>query len=358
MIVPPERGGGAECSETSTSEAAPPLTHSQIRDDPLGEVLTTIRLSGALFFIVQSTSPWCIEVPHIRHYASTVLPKAQHLFSYHIAVEGSGYASVPGVEPIAYESGDILVFPHGDAYTMQNAIGTPPELNFDETLHFMKMLADGSLPFVVAEGGGEPPTATTICGFLGCDARPFNPVLASLPRMLRLRRPRAQGHDMLDKLIELTMGEAQAGKPGSSGISLRLSELMFIELLRRYVDAPGPKPPGWLAALSDAPMAQALAAIHAHPEQDWTVENLARHAGVSRSSLAQRFVDKIGHPPLRYLTLWRMQVAAKLLEEGMLSVSEIGRRVGYDAEPAFSRRFKNIAGVSPSDWRANARGDG
>src|SRR5690606_32858705 len=149
------------------------------------------------------------------------------------------------------------------------------------------------------EGGGGPPEATTICGFLGCDMRPFNPILVSLPRMLLLRRPRSDGRDFLDSLIHLTLEEAQAARPGGQGISLRLSELMFMELLRRYIDAAGSKPPGWLAGLKDPAVARALAVLHARPGDDWTVDLLARHAGVSRSTLAERFSELVGYPPLR-----------------------------------------------------------
>ncbi len=330
-----------------------PSVHSalQTREDPLGDVLGSVRLKGALFFAVDSTSPWCIEVPHARRYAKMILPQADHVFSYHITVTGSGYASVPGVAPLAYDSGDIVVFPHGDGYTMRNAPDTQPELNLEETLQFMQALAEGSLPFVVEEGGGLKPRNLTICGFLGCDARPFNPVLASLPRLLRLRRPRSEP-DMLDRLIEMTMAEAQSAQPGGKGVSLRLSELMFIELLRRYIDAPGPKPPGWLAALQDPPMARALGAIHGKPGEDWTVTALAGLAGLSRSTFAERFAERVGQSPLRYLMLWRMQVAAGLLSDGGLPVAEVGRRVGYGSEAGFSRSFKRLMGVSPAIWRA------
>ncbi len=339
LIVPPER----QAQEASVS--------SQLDSDPLGEVLGSVKLTGALFFVVDATSPWCIEVPHTRHYAHMVLPKAQHLLSYHITVEGAGFASVPGIEPVAYDSGDIVLFPQGDGYKMQNAPETPPEFNSEETLEFMRALGQGALPFVIKEGGGGPPRTTTICGFLGCDSRPFNPMLASLPRLLRLRRPRKDGPDLLDRLIDLTMAEAQAGQPGSRDVALRLGELMFVELLRRYVEAPGPKPPGWLSALRDPALARVMGALHARPEESWTVDSMAREAGLSRTVLAERFTQNVGQPPLRYLTLWRMQMAAALLTGGGLTVAEIAQRVGYGSESAFSRTFKRTAGLAPNDWR-------
>ncbi len=354
LIVPPEPLAPPG-SEPGLAPDPPERAVQITRNDPLSDVLATVRLTGALFFVVDASSPWCIEVPHIRHYAPIVMPRSQHLLSYHIAVEGRGFASIPGVDPIPYEAGDILVFAHGDGYRMQDALSSQPELDFDQTISFMRALAEGSLPFVVLEGGGGPPAATTICGFMGCDVRPFNPILASLPRMLRLRRQRTDGRDLLDRLIDLVVEEARAERPGGQGISLRLSELMFMELLRRYVGADGLKPPGWLAGLKDAAVARALAAIHAHPGDDWSVDVLADVAGMSRSSLAERFTELVGYSPLRYLTLWRMQLASRLLAESTLPVSEVGRQVGYEAEAAFSRRFKSVVGVAPSKWREIAR---
>ena len=153
------------------------------------------------------------------------------------------------------------------------------------------------------------------------------------------------------------MEEAQAGRAGGASVSLRLSELLFMELLRQYAAAPSQKPPGWLAGLQDPQVARALQAIHARPEESWTVAALARAAGLSRSALAARFTALLGHPPVQYLTLWRMQLAAGALAESSLPVAEVGRRVGYASEAAFSRSFKRIAGVSPDLWRKRAAAD-
>jgi AraC-like DNA-binding protein len=270
-------------------------------------------------------------------------------------VEGDGWASVAGREPIPFGSGDILVFPHGDSYLMESAPGTPSELDTEETIAFFRALAAGELPFVVTEGGGQPPRAKFICGFLGCDVRPFNPILSSLPRLLRLQRPQESRSDLLDRLIDLTLNEAQAPRTGSESIRLGLSELMFIELLRCYADAPGEKAQGWITGLQDAAVARALEIIHEQPAASWTVSSLARRVGASRSALAQCFAALVGHPPVRYLTLWRMQLAAGYLSQGTLPIAEIAYRVGYHSEAAFSRTFKKVAGVSPDAWRRTGR---
>ena len=319
--------------------------------DPLGRALRAVRLTGALFFVVDASSPWCVDIPPMDAYARILLPGAPHVLSYHIVVEGSGWAKAPGVEPTRIEAGDVIVFPHGDPYVLESAPGTPPELDREQTLAFFRAMAAGELPFVVTEGGGVAPPARFICGFLGCRARPFNPILAGLPRMLRLRRPRAGQGDLLDRLIDLTLDEARQNRAGGDSVKLRLSELLFIELLRQYAASPDPKPPGWMAGLKDPAVARALEALHERPAERWTVASLARTVGVSRSRLAARFAEATGHSPMRYLALWRLQLAAGLLSDGAAPVAAIAHEVGYGSEAAFSRSFKKLVGVSPEAWR-------
>ncbi|MDH3242498.1 MAG: AraC family transcriptional regulator, partial [Alphaproteobacteria bacterium] len=279
--------------------------------DPLSDVLRTVKLKGALFFLVDATSPWCVEVPPARDYADIILPSARHVVSYHVAVQGRGLAGLPGSEPVAFEAGDIIVFPHADPYLMSSAPGVAPELDRDQTLKFFRDLAAGKLPFVIPEGGGEPPKAKFICGFLGCDLSPFNPLFATLPRVLHIRRPDGGRADPLDQLIELAMTEIRTPRAGGESIRLGLCELMFVELLRRHLETISAEGPGWLAGLRDAKVGRALALLHAEPARDWTLDALAREAGVSRSVLAERFARCVGETPMRYLTLWRMQLAAR-----------------------------------------------
>lgn len=342
-LDPPSGGRPAPAIPVRLNAAAP--------GDALGRVLEAVRLTGAVFFAVDASQPWCVEVPPARAYAEILLPGARHILSYHVIVAGAGWARVAGSEPACFAAGDILVIPHGDAYRMESRPGTPPELDPGQTLDFFRALAAGRLPFVIPEGGGGEPRAEVICGFLACEAQPFNPVLASLPRLLHLSRPAAGRGDLLDRLIALTMEEAKASRAGRSAVSLRLSELLFVELLRQYAAAPVEKPPGWLAALGDAPVARALDALHADPARDWTVADLARAAGLSRSALAERFAARLGHPPLRYLTLWRMQLAAGALLDPDRPIAVIAEAVGYGSEAALSRGFKRVTGLSPQAWR-------
>ena len=131
----------------------------------------------------------------------------------------------------------------------------------------------------------------------------------------------------------------------------RLAELMFVELIRRHLEGLPPSRTGWLAGLRDPQVGRALAALHAEPGAPWTLEALARAAGLARSSLAERFAGLIGEPPMQYLARWRMQLAASLLSSTQDGVGAIAARVGYASEAAFSRAFKKSAGLPPAAWR-------
>lgn len=320
--------------------------------DPLSDVLRNVRLSGALFFVVDATAPWCVDVPEAEAYSRILFPQARQVISYHIAVEGAGYASLPDAEPVAFGTGDILVFPHGDAYRIESRPGAPPEMDREETLDFFRDMAAGRLPFVVAEGGGGDPPAKFVCGFLGCDARPFNPLLAHLPRLLVIRhRP---GGDLLQRLVDLTLAEMRATREGGASVRLGLSELLFVEAIRRHVATLPVAGTGWLAGLRDPGIGRALAALHARPEEAWSLEALALEAGVSRSVLAERFAALVGMSPMHYLASWRMQRAARLLADTGMGIGTVAFRVGYGSEAAFGRAFKRACGMSPGQWRRAA----
>ena len=226
-----------------------------------------------------------------------------------------------------------------------------PEIDAEAALEFFKLMADGALPFTVSEGGGGPHRMHLVCGFLGWDVRPFNPLLATLPRLLHVSRPASARTDLLAQLIELTIAESRERRAGGACVRLRLSELMFVEVVRRYLDTLSAEQTGWLAGLRDPFVGRALVLLHERPEHPWRLEELARAAGLSRSALADRFTHLVGQPPMQYLTSWRMQVAARLLADGAPKVSAVALAVGYASEAAFSRGFKKATGVSPAAWR-------
>jgi AraC-like DNA-binding protein len=314
-------------------------------------VLRAVRLTGAVFFRVDATSPWVIEMPDSSALASVTLPRAQHVISYHVVTEGSCWGALLGGDAVRLEAGDVLLFPHGDAYVMsiaKNARGGPDPT---EVLAFMAEMVVGRLPFVIVEDGGGSERLGLVCGFLGCDVRPFNPLLAALPRLLHVRRAFAAG-DPLARLIDFALVESQERRAGGECVRLRLSEVMFVEVVRRYLAGLPAEQTGWLAGLRDPSVGRALTCLHERPGEDWTLEKLATAVGLSRSALAERFTHFVGDPPMQYLTRWRMQAAARLLADGQAKVSAVAQQVGYDSEAAFSRAFKKAAGVPPAAWRS------
>ncbi|MCI0430662.1 MAG: AraC family transcriptional regulator [Rhodospirillales bacterium] len=312
-----------------------------------------VQLTGALFFLVDASSPWGVEVPRAEKFAAIILPRAQHVVSYHIVLKGSGWASMPNLGSTRFDAGDVLVFAHGDAYSMLSAPDQRPEFDTEATLQFFRDMAAGKLPFVVVEGGGGPERAQFVCGYLGCDIQPFNPVLSALPRLLHVKRPAASPEGLLDRLIELTLAEAQTHRVGGDCIRLRLSELLFVEVVRRYLETLPAGETGWLSGLRDPAIGRVLSLLHEHPGRPWTLHELAERAGVSRAVLAERFAHLVGCPPMQYLMHWRMQIAARLLADRAMKVVAVAHEVGYESEAAFSRAFKKLAGVSPAAWRSH-----
>ena len=204
--------------------------------DALSDVLEAVRLTGALFFLVDAHEPWIAEAPDAATLAPVILPRAQHVVSYHLITEGTCWCHMDGLAPVRLDAGDIVVVPHGDAYQLSShPAPSSTGLSLAQILEWFQMMAAGRLPFVVEEGGDLPQRVGVVCGFLGCDALPFNPVLSTLPRLLPLRRTMSMGRDRLATLIDFAVGEAQGQREGRRSILLRLSELMFVEVVRRYL---------------------------------------------------------------------------------------------------------------------------
>jgi len=340
---------GSQLSSKTGGDQAPSFPCGK---DVLSDVLRAIKLTGALFFGVNASSPWSVEVPHAHFFAKIILPRAQHVISYHIITRGSGWVRVGKHSPVEFFERDILVIPHEDPYAMCSALDVRSGLGKEDSVEFFRAMVAGQLPSTVTEGGGGLPLTKYICGFLGCDAKPFNPLLGALPRLMRLRRGTNDVSVLLDRVIDLTLDETSQERAGAECIRLRLSELMFVEVIRLYLETLPPEQTGWLAGLRDPVVGGAIALLHEKPAHGWTLDELAHEAGVSRSVLAARFTTLLGCPPMQYLTRWRVQMAARLLADGVAKVSAVGRDVGYESEAAFSRAFKRVSGASPAEWRA------
>src|SRR5262245_5973222 len=340
-------------SHVDTSPPSMAANHSG-SVDVLSDVLRAVRLTGALFFPMEVSSPWVDDVPTATDFASIVLPGAEHVVSYHIVKEGACWAALRGETPVRLQAGDVFVVPHGDAYTMASAPDLRSHMPPEAMLEFFQLMATRSAPFTVTEGGGGAERARIICGFLGCDVRPYNPVLEALPRVLHLRlETGTRASERLSQLMEFALTESQERESGTRCVLLHLSELLFVEVVRRYLSSLSNEQTGWLAGLREPIVAQALALLHGRPADPWSLEQLAKAIGVSRSLLADRFSAIIGQPPMRYLTRWRIQLASRLLSEDTAKVSAVALDVGYQSEAACSRAFKAVVGISPAAWRRN-----
>jgi AraC-like DNA-binding protein len=324
-----------------------------VSTDVLSELLSAVRLTGSVFFDVTATSPWVAEAPPSAQIAKDVTPGAQHAIEYHVVTQGTCWISLvddDSFEPVRLRQGDIAVMPHGNGHALSSEPGMRAEP--DWTLH-RRPVDDNALPFKLTTGSGGPSDAHLICGFFSCDVRPFNPLLDSLPRFIRCGGGTADRSDgLLDNFIRFATTEANSKRAGSQSVLNRLSELMFVEVIRTHMDQLARNNTGWLAGLRDPLVGRALTLLHARPANAWTLEALAAEAGASRSTLAERFAHLTGYPPIQYLTQWRMQLAAKQLTDTNAKVAAVAEAVGYDSEAAFSRAFKKVTGRSPSEWRS------
>jgi AraC-like DNA-binding protein len=327
--------------------------------DILSDVLRNVRLRGALYYFVSGSGTWAAEAPASREIAGAVMPGAEHVMEYHVVTRGRCFGAIVGDAPVSLGPGDVVLFAHGDAHVVSSAPGlrAPVDPRGDVAprpgqLPFALHLAESTTPGAAATDRGDGRETTLVCGFLGCDLRPFNPLIATLPRLLHVAANDDRG--WIASFLRHVVRESQDKRPGGEAMLERLSEMMFIDAVRRHVDALPDDSRGWLAGLRDRFVGRALALVHDAPSFAWTVEELGRRTGLSRSALHERFLGIIGQPPMQYLASWRMQVAATLLRNPRTTVTSVAHEVGYESEAAFARAFKRLVGQSPGAWRRQA----
>lgn len=322
--------------------------------DTLSDVLRAVRLTGAVFINVDVTVPWATFAPHSRHLIPLIMPDAQHLISYHLVTEGECYAVQKDHEPVRMQAGDLIVFPHGGHHTLASDASLRAPGSFDMT----DIDLSTQRPWKIVGGGGGRERIRLVCGFLGCDVRPFNPLLAALPTQIHCSGQNPECNARLSHFYELAVLESHGQRIGGESILAKLSELLFIELVRMYLESLPKEQSGWLAGLRDRHVGQALSLMHAQPARDWTLETLSGEVGLSRSALSDRFTEFVGLPPMQYLARWRMQIASGLLTQGQSNIAKIAVDVGYESEAAFSRAFKKVVGMPPAAWRRSRQSGG
>jgi len=323
--------------------------------DILSDVLRSVRLRTAVFYFISCEGEWSAVAPPSREIVKAVMPDAEHLMEYHVVTAGECWAAIEGEAPQKLGPGDVVVLPQGDAHSISSTPVSRASPDVDSYFEmqrnkrpFRLHYAGGSEPQVDTGSLAESATTKIVCGFIGCDVHPFNPLLATLPRLLHLPSTRA---GRSEDFARLAAEESAHRRPGADALLERLSEMMFVDAIRRHVDRLPPESAGWLAGMRDRFVGRALGLLHEQPAAGWTVEELSRQVGLSRSALHERFVQLVGQPPMQYLTQWRMQCASRLLRETQDSVASIAFEVGYDSEAAFSRAFKRAVGLPPATWR-------
>jgi AraC-like DNA-binding protein len=315
--------------------------------DALSDVLRVAHLTGGVFLHADFFAPWCMSARVSPEHCSPALGPASHLILYHYIVEGDLHIRVEGEdgEGLTIGAGEVVLLPRNDLHLMGSDLSLPPVAGSD-IIHPPK---DGGLSSI--HHGGAGGRTRMICGFLGCASADGNPVLSTLPPLLKLNVEQGGAAEWIRSTFQYAAEEISAGRPGSETVLAKLSELLFVEAVRRYAEALPEGQTGWLAGLREPYVARALALLHRDITRRWTVDDLGREVGLSRSALADRFIRLIGVPPMHYLANWRMQVAIQKLRNTSASLAQVAETIGYDSGAAFSRAFKKTFGAAPATWR-------
>jgi AraC family transcriptional regulator, alkane utilization regulator len=319
--------------------------------DALSHVLKSLRLEGAFYLNAEFTAPWCIRGECDVQSVRARLAGAEHVVFFHFLTEGACKVRLLDDEAVLEAaSGDLILILRDDKHLMGSDLGLAP-LGSDS-------LVDADAPtdgdFVQLRHGGGGATTRFVCGYLACNRGVCRPLFEALPRVLRIPVGDGPASVLLRELLRVGVRESSASRPGAESMLAKLSELMFVEALRRYVEGLPPGGTGWLAGVRDAQVGRALALLHGEPGRAWTVDELARESALSRSALAERFAALVGEPPMQYLMRWRLALAAQALRSGGDAVARVAERSGYESEAAFSRAFKREFGMPPAAWRKSA----
>jgi AraC-like DNA-binding protein len=318
--------------------------------DVLSEVLQAVRLDGAMFYNAEFSAPWSFRSPGSRALAPYLSPDARHVIIYHLLTEGRGYAHVEGDgQPVPLNAGDIVIFPHGDPHILRNGSPVAPVDNAQE---LERVLSQG-LKVSRLGGGGE--LTKFICGYMACEPQLSGVFLGGLPSIMKVNIRNDTSGQWLENSLRYSVDNADASSPGGEAVLAKLSEVLFVETLRRYIALLPREQTGWLAGVRDPEVAKALALLHRKPAHPWTIATLASEVGISRSVLAERFRRYLSETPIAYLTRWRLQLGAQMLTSTNSGVAQIAAEVGYESEPSFNRAFKREFGLPPARFRSRSK---
>jgi len=318
--------------------------------DALSDVLRVVRLKGGIFLHAEFTAPWCISSQVAADDFGSLFERAGHIVLFHYVAEGRLLAQIENDKPTEIAAGEILILPHNQGHLLGSHLSLPPVATRD----IVRLSSENSF-WVIRHGGGGEQTRI-VCGFLSCDRIEGNLLVRALPPVLLFDTRQGTSGAWMKSSLEFAAEQMAARRAGCEAVLAKLSELLFVEALRHYVDGLPDDQTGWIAGLKDPLVSLALALLHGRVAQAWTVDDLGREVGLSRSALADRFTRLIGEPPMRYLARWRSQLAAHQLHSSHATLARIAKQVGYESEAAFSRAFKRNLGVPPATWRKNVNG--
>jgi AraC-like DNA-binding protein len=312
--------------------------------DPMADILSATRLSGGIFLDAEFTAPWCVTAQVGPEDCSPFVPEPLNIIAYHYVSSGEVQLQVDDEPPVTVRGGEIIVLPRNSAHRL----GSDVTLRAVSADGLILPAADGGLARIVHGGGGE--RTQMLCGFLGNDT-PNDPILRILPNVLVVNVADGASATWIESSLKFAARELASGLVKSPAVLAKLTELLFIEAVRRYLGSLPPERSGWRAGVCDAIVGRALALLHSRMNHRWTTEALSQEVAMSRSAFAERFTRIMGEPPMRYLAQQRFQVAAQQLKESNDSIARIAFKVGYESEAAFNRAFKREFGVPPMSWR-------
>lgn len=317
--------------------------------DVVSEILRAVKLRGALFFHGEFSAPWCFRSApspkDAQFFASLVQSEEpMRVLLFHMLTEGRAFARMEDGRREELVAGDIVILPHSDVHFLGNGA---PEKPVDSFAVFGPNLKDG-LKMVQFGGGGE--VTRFVCGFMACDPRLSEVFLAGLPSLIKVSVTSGPSGQWIEQSIRFTVDQNQS-YPGSGLVVAKLSEVLFVETLRSYISSLPEEGTGWLAGARDPAVGQALALMHKEPAEPWTIADLGKRVGLSRTRLAERFRHFLGDSPMAYLATWRLKLGAEMLQASDASVAEVAASVGYGSEAAFNRAFKREFGCPPAQFR-------
>jgi AraC-like DNA-binding protein len=306
----------------------------------LADFIYHVRLSGAIFMLGEYRAPWAFESPPSEQLRGLLSKGFERLIPFHAIRTGSAWVET-GEMRHRLEVGDLAVISQASQHRVGAGVVEAIPIG-----HLVPPLPWSAMPVVRIDGGGE--RTEIVCGYFRCDEPLFNTVLRYLPPLFVVR-PQGPAADF----FSATMNYVLAQPVGVEAVlNARLPELLLAEALRLFSETA--EAGGWLAATLDPVIGRSLALVHADPIHDWTIEELARESGTSRTVLAERFNRVLQQTPMQYLAEWRMQIAADLLRSSTFKIADIAQRVGYGSDAAFSRAFRRHVGRWPAEFRETA----